>query len=67
MGMSNTRMYAVLSWTVSESTLLGIYQTRAEAQTAALAVTLTGGVVGAGIFPHVGTEELILSQGVSPT
>jgi hypothetical protein len=67
MSMSNIRMWAVMSWTTSASTLLAIYQTRAEAATAAAAVVLTGGVVGSGFFPHPGTEELVLSQGVSPT
>lgn len=57
--------YLVLSWTNAAAVLVGVFHNASSARQAAEAVPLTGGTIGAGIVPLVGSENLEVVQGVA--
>jgi hypothetical protein len=64
MGALSPEKWLVLSWTSSVCTLVGIYHNRSAAITAVQAVSISGGTIGAGICPLVGSGNMEAIQGV---
>ena len=59
--------YLVLSWSQTTGSVVSVAHNLQDAQAAAAAVDLSAPLIGAGVVPLVGSEELQIVQGVNST